>query len=334
MNKTDYLSLRKAIVREGLATPAPLYGILAICFESALFVALFFALSLIETFSALFWLIQLTIGLSMFRSFALLHECGHRAMFRSKNLNTLAGLYTSLFCLMPYTPWRDLHKLHHKWVGVIDKDPTQKDLVKLKSASLAKRNLFRFVWFLCLPVPSMQLVTSVFWLNPMQKLIEGDFKEAFKGLACLMLCLLPHILALFFLGGKTYLTYILPSVVFYFFWFEAINFTHHSGLFPYDSSSHPEPIPLNEQDAVSRTSAFSRIVSTAFSYNFNFHTEHHYFPTVPWHNLPRVYELVQKIPDNNDYKDVDFLGFAFKLRKQDPVNVYINSQLKPIEQEQ
>lgn len=132
MDKVQYISLRKKIKDLGMLKQKPWIGVSTLTVETSIFAGLIYLLCQAERFSLSFWLVQVALGISMFRFFALLHECGHKAMFSSRAMNTVAGLYTSFFCLIPYIPWRNLHLQHHRWVGVIDKDPTQAGLLKLK----------------------------------------------------------------------------------------------------------------------------------------------------------------------------------------------------------
>ncbi|WP_160153586.1 fatty acid desaturase [Microbulbifer sp. ALW1] len=322
MKINTYSKLREELHRRGLFTQNSSLSAALLVMEPAICAGSIYFLcrSEILSVSYLFWLA--VAGISMFRCFSLLHECGHRAMFRSQRSNTLAGYFLSAFCLVPFTPWRELHLQHHKWVGVIDRDPTQAGLLKLREASFLKRQAFRWVWWFCVPIPSIQLIFSVFWLHPFKK--STTRKSRNSGLLSLVVCLVPQVTLGLTMGMSNWLSYILPAIIFYFFWFEAINFTHHSGIFPFTSKTRSTPIPLHEQDSVSRTSSFSKLLSTVLAYNFNFHTEHHYFPTVPWHNLPEVYSLVQASGDLGTYEDVPMLGFSAKLRLSDPVKIYID----------
>ncbi|NQZ22069.1 MAG: fatty acid desaturase [Colwellia sp.] len=330
MDKIDFRNLRNKVKSEGLLSTSPKVSLLIITFETLMFIILFYFLINTEVFSFSYWSLIIISGIGMFRFFTLLHDCGHRTLFKTKSRNTWAGLFCSMFCFIPYFPWRDLHIQHHKWVGVIDKDPTQVGLIKLRQASIVKRNLFRLVWWLCIPIPSIQLIFTVFWAYPFKALIKHDHSEAKKGLFSILICLLPHAILLATFGGKAYFIYVLPIIICFFIWFETINFTHHSGLFPFTSKTRNKPIPLHEQDSVTRSSTFFTFGSTLLCYNFNFHTEHHYFPTVPWHNLPKVTQLMQEFPKNKDYNDVSFLAFSAYLRTKDPVDLYIKSQFKTI----
>ena len=61
--------------------------------------------------------------------FAVLHECGHRTMFRARRFNTLAGVVAGFLTMIPYRSWVRVHGRHHKWTGWQDLDPTTESLV-------------------------------------------------------------------------------------------------------------------------------------------------------------------------------------------------------------
>lgn len=177
---------------------------------------------------------------------------------------------------------------------------------------------------LCIPVPSMHLIFSVFWSYPFRQW-RNSRSNALAGFGSIAVCVLPHVAAVGVLGPKAYMIYIMPMIIFFFFWFEVINFTHHSGLFPFTSDTHPQPIPLHEQDKVSRSSTFSAWFSTMVAYNFNFHTEHHFFPMVAWYHLPKIHEMLKDLPPNPDYADVPLTRYSLQLRKRNPVEIYVDS---------
>lgn len=328
MNLVDYNILKDKIRKNRLLDQNNKFSLFIILFELAFLSLIFIYYINTEVISLNYFLSLILIGISMFRCFSLLHEAGHKALFKQGWANDFAGYVLSPVCVMPYSVWRKLHLMHHKWVGVIDKDPTQKDLLNLNKFKTSKKFLFRVVWWLCLPIPSIQLVLKVFWLAPVLSVIKKEYKDSLSGLLSISVCLIPHLIMFFLLGTESYLYYVVPAILVYFFWFECINFTHHSGIFPYTSQTKSNPIPLNEQDSVSRTSSFSKWISIPLAYNFNFHTEHHYFPRVPWHNLPKVHELVLESKSLADYTDVPFLKFSYELRTSDPVSIYINPIVK------
>ena len=82
---------------------------------------------------------QAILAAAFLQWFALLHECGHRTLFRTRRLNDVAGRIAGFFALIPFRCWKPIHALHHKWTGWQDLDPT--------TAALAPRPLGRIERF-------------------------------------------------------------------------------------------------------------------------------------------------------------------------------------------
>jgi omega-6 fatty acid desaturase (delta-12 desaturase) len=55
------------------------------------------------------------------RIFIIFHDCGHGSFFKSKELNTIVGVFTGVFTFTPYHKWHRDHKEHHSTVGNLDK---------------------------------------------------------------------------------------------------------------------------------------------------------------------------------------------------------------------
>lgn len=55
------------------------------------------------------------------RLFAIQHDCGHGAFFRSKFLNDWVGRCLGVVTLTPYDVWRQSHIIHHAGSGNLDK---------------------------------------------------------------------------------------------------------------------------------------------------------------------------------------------------------------------
>jgi acyl-lipid omega-6 desaturase (Delta-12 desaturase) len=67
-----------------------------------------------------FWLIAAAIPLlSLFilRAFTLMHECGHRSLFRSRTLNRAIGFLLGVVSGMPQFVWSQHHEYHHTHNG-------------------------------------------------------------------------------------------------------------------------------------------------------------------------------------------------------------------------
>lgn len=323
MLEENYYKLKKELATEGVFRINNLYGALTVLAELAFFGVGLSLLWQVPNFSWIYWLLQVLLGVSIFRFFVILHECGHKTLFRQKSLNTIVGYLISPFCLLPYVPWRNVHYDHHRWVGVIDKDPTQAHLLKLKQ-SRTMQNLFRILWKSWLPIGFIKFTFEVFWLYPLREFQQGKTNNGWNGLFSVAIAGSPHIMLLFLLGFVPYVIMFVPMLLVFYMWIENMNLPQHSGLFPYLSDEHPEPIPYQQQDAITRTTFLPAVLAVLFAYNFNLHIEHHLFPFAPWYRLPKIREAIQGA-GGLVYTEAEFFRFMATMRSRDPVDIYVNS---------
>ena len=327
-----YAGLRRKLQADGAFRVRDLYGGATFIAESTILAVTLASLMYAAAFSWQYWLAQGLLGLSMFRMFVIVHECGHNTLFRRRRANTIVGSIASVFCLMPFVPWRNIHFQHHTWVGVVDKDPTQAHLLDLRRMSQLETTVFRLVWKLWIPVPFMVFVVRVFWLYPYHEFRAGRWVNARDGAWSVAACVIPHVVALAVLGVGQYLVSVGPGIVLFYVMYEIVNLPQHSGLFPYTSATHPEPIPLREQDEITRTTYLPRWLAVCLTYNFNHHIEHHLFPAAPWYSLPKITPLLAETGDLC-YQRVAFLKFMVHLRRRDPIDVYVKSLPQEVERD-
>ena len=95
-----------------------------------------FSLWLSFSSSYLLWGIgQLLLAISMLQWFMLLHETGHKTLFKSGTVNRRIGHVASVFSGIPFHSWQMIHHQHHKWAGWQDIDPTTEQVVPRSSAA-------------------------------------------------------------------------------------------------------------------------------------------------------------------------------------------------------
>lgn len=327
----DTRTYREAISRlrdDGLFVVSDAKGALTVLADTVIFAAIAAGLSQVPPWSLAFFVLELLGGISLFRWFVILHECGHKTLFRSRRVNSVVGHLASVFCLIPYYPWRNIHLLHHRWVGVIDKDPTQRDLLKLREAPPAQNALFRILWKLWLPLPFIKFLFEVFWGYASNRYRAGDQEKARQGLISMLVCIGAHLAAITTLGLGPWATFFGPMLFVFYFMIENMNLPQHSGLFPFLSDAHPQPVPLAEQDAITRSTHMPDWLSVALALNFNRHVEHHLFPAAPWYSLNRIRKRLSSLEYVLPY-EVSFLGFMRRLRRQDPLTIYRDSLPQP-----
>src|SRR5262245_30380472 len=69
------------------------------------------------------------LALAFLLWFAVLHEAGHKTLFRTGWLNTVTGHVAGFFALIPFDMFRWAHARHHHWAGWQDLDLTTAPLV-------------------------------------------------------------------------------------------------------------------------------------------------------------------------------------------------------------
>jgi fatty acid desaturase len=323
MLKKTYYTIRKQLAAEGKFQINNTYGALTVLAEAACFIVGLVWLIQVPHFSWAYWLLQLFLGLSIFRCFVILHECGHNTLFQQRSLNTGIGYLLSCLCFHPYTCWQEIHQDHHRWVGVVDKDPTEIHWLKLKDSKLLQ-NLFRLLWRTWLPIGFIKYMVEVFWFYPIQKFKQRQYAKAWRGLFSIAVIVLSHLALILGLGVSEYLVLFAPMIFVFFVWIENMILPFHSGLFPYLFADHPQPIAYSEQDSITRTIEMVPILAVLFAYNFNLHTEHHLFPYAPWYQLPSIKQKIQDA-DGLQYIEAEFLYSMIGVRDRDPIDLYVSA---------
>lgn len=63
-------------------------------------------------------------ALFVFRSFILLHDCGHGSFSKNQKFNDIIGIITGVMSFTPYFAWRHSHAIHHATSGDLDRRGT------------------------------------------------------------------------------------------------------------------------------------------------------------------------------------------------------------------
>ena len=236
---------------------------------------------------------QVILAVVVFHNFSLMHECVHGSAASRRWLNTLVGHYASIFCFLPYHPWKAIHLEHHAWAGALDRDPTLQEVRKVRERNRVP-GLTRFAWATGLPLLAL-MQHLVFWFYPVKLWREGQMAwsrlwRSLVSIGCLpaayalMAMVIPHGLWFHDVGLALGLYLVLVEVV---------NLPHHSDLPGYYAGAAGTRPPVWEQSRCTRTCDYPWPVSELVMLNFNFHVEHHLFPTLPWYRLRRARDLVR-----------------------------------------
>jgi acyl-lipid omega-6 desaturase (Delta-12 desaturase) len=309
MQKTDYFDIKRQISFE-----KPLWITLAVMAADLVLAWFCFHLLSLNTLPA-YLLSQVLLTIFYFHNFAILHEAGHGNVHKSRPVNTIIGHYASIFCFMPYFPWKLIHQEHHVWAGNIDKDPTMANLRKMREKGDVSP-LVRFAWKSWVPLAAL-LQHFVFWFYPLtmwktrrmtrQSFLQCAFSVGFlAAMYTVLFQLLPEQVNI----GNLWLSFILYLVM-----TELVNLPHHVMMPTFRTTSQRNKLRPWEQHVTTRT-CYYPYGFALLTLNFNLHIEHHFFPNLPWYRLPRLRQMIKPLLGDN-YGELVGINWNLQNRSRD-----------------
>ncbi len=225
------------------------------------------------------WLVfpaMLLHGIVLVHHFSLQHECCHYTAFKTRWLNDWVGNYCGLVIMLPNRFFRYEHCDHHTYTQVVGKDTEMIELPK---------SLFGYFGYIS-SYPYWKAKFSELWRHCLGRITADDKRfvprEEYKTVIWEA-----RLMAAF------YAIVILFSVAFQFwgtlwFWFlpvvlgepvmRAIRMTEHVG--------RPTVADMKTNTRSNRVALPWRFLC----WNMNYHAEHHYASSVPFHALPALSE--------------------------------------------
>lgn len=238
------------------------------------------------------WIAALPFAVLMFRNFAFMHEAVHGVAAPHHKVNYALGLFAGAVCFLPFSLWKAIHIEHHYWTGNFDKDPALAVVKKYPGSSRFMKGVFTVMWRTRFPLMAF-FQYIVFWAHSVIKL-SNDRRD---------LVLWVSLVSPLLLWGSMVYALTLPQlavvglgIFLYSLLFDFINLPHHVGVYSYDSE---ERKGIWDQHSVVRSCRYPSLVEHLVL-NFNFHTEHHMMPDLPWHELPKAHEVLKAEKSSQD----------------------------------
>jgi fatty acid desaturase len=209
------------------------------------------------------------------------HECGHGTAFKTSWMNEVIYQIASFMVLRSATPWRWSHARHHTDTIIVGRDPE----IITERPPIWKILIMQIVHLYGGPVEIKRFFLHVFGLlDPQEKeyIPESEESKTFWEARVYLLIILSVAATCVYTGSILPAMFIfLPSfygntLVFLF------GITQHLGLYE-DVLDHR----LN-----TRTIYMNPILRFLY-WNMNYHTEHHMFPMVPYHALPKLHDEIK-----------------------------------------
>ena len=209
------------------------------------------------------------------------HEAGHGTAFRTDWMNTLLYEIASFMIMRESTVWRWSHTRHHSDTIIVGRDPE----IAVPRPPDVKRTVLGFFGIPVYPKYFGRiLMHSAGRMAADEKTFipESEFPKIYAKARVYVLIYASVI------GLALYTRSVLPLLYvgltnLYGSWLAAVyGLTQHAGL-----AENVLDHRLN-----CRT-VYMNPVNRFLYWNMNYHTEHHMFPLVPYHALPRLHEIVR-----------------------------------------
>ena len=221
--------------------------------------------------------------------FVMIHECGHRLLFKNTKANRLAGILANIPQVVPNSvSFERYHSKHHSGQGVYELDG---DLPSKWEAKLIDNYFIgKVIWLLFYPF---------FQLFRLPRLKEV---KVFDGWIILNWGVqIVFVISVLVLIGPKALGFLLMS-----FFFSV-------GLHPLGARWIQEHYLTHGKQ---ETYSYYGVLNTV-AFNVGYHNEHHDFPSVPWNRLPKIKEAAPLFYNTLFYhKSLIKLFFRFLFDKE------------------
>jgi acyl-lipid omega-6 desaturase (Delta-12 desaturase) len=234
------------------------------------------------------WLIgQVILGLSLVQWFAILHECGHETLFRTKRVHAWVGQLAGFFSIIPFYNWKRVHGRHHKWTGWQDVDPTTATLVP-RELSRAERILVNVCWRYWIPLFSVMYRVNNFWNWPRLRLLFEKSEDRRRLAVSSIGLVATYVLVAVLVGPLALIRLIGLGVLLSLIAEDLLLLSQHTHIPQQLSHGEPvRPFPTMEQEVFTRSLVFPRWLS-AMLLHIDAHELHHMYPFVPGYRLGSI----------------------------------------------
>jgi acyl-lipid omega-6 desaturase (Delta-12 desaturase) len=229
---------------------------------------------------------QTLLAIAFIQWFGILHECGHRTLFRRRWLSNGVGQLAGFCALIPFASWQRVHALHHRWTGWQDLDPTTEGLSKPHGR--LERLVANLCWRAWIPIFSVIYRLANYWHVPrLRRFLPRSSILPMALNAALLLVLYTGIAMA--LGPLRLVRLVGLALLLGLIFQDAFLLGQHTHV-PQNlaAGQKVEPIPFDQQAAYTRSVLFPRFFSRYVLFGADEHELHHVFPRIPGCYLRRL----------------------------------------------
>ena len=229
--------------------------------------------------SWLIWPAMFLHGIVLVHHFSLQHECVHYTVFRTRRLNDIVGHICGLIIILPHRFFRYEHCDHHTYTQINGDDPEMVPMPK---------SLGEYLWYLsALPYWRTKLTELV--RHASRRLSDAELRfipkvehaAVYRDARVMLAIYAGLFLGMAVTGWWGLIWYWIIPLILGEPVMRFIRMTEHVG--------RPTVPQMSENTRTSLVSAPWRFLC----WNMNYHAEHHYVASVPFHALPRLHEKLK-----------------------------------------
>ena len=275
MDHRNFLSSLSKETRDSLTQRLDRPGLVHLAFHWGLIVS--FGLAIYLGFPG--WqLLLIPQGILTVFLFTLLHESVHQTPFRTGWLNDLTARVSGFLIFLPSTWFKYYHFAHHRFTQIPGKDP--------ELATEKPKTMLSYV---------SHISGFPTWIGHFKTLLQnamGDCSEDFLPKKAQPRIIKEARLLLLAYALILYCSIFLGSAALFWIWIVPLLLGQPFLRF-YLLAEHglcPTVVNMFENTRTTFTNRVVRFVA----WNMPYHTEHHTYPTVPFHKLPDLHEIIQR----------------------------------------
>ena len=235
------------------------------------------------------WLLgQLLLSITFIQWFAILHEAGHKTMFRTRWLNQWICYIAGFFALIPGDCWRLVHAKHHYWTGWQDLDVTTETLVPRQLRGF-ERLVINVCWRLWIPLFASLYRWNNYWNLPRLRKILQRPRQKRVVTTNILAYLLVYAAITIALGASTMITTIGLGLLISFALQDLLILSQHTHIpMKLSEGESVRPFPPQQQEVFTRSLIFPTWFARIILLNFDAHGLHHILPRIPGYHLHQL----------------------------------------------
>ncbi|HET7216540.1 MAG TPA: fatty acid desaturase [Vicinamibacterales bacterium] len=230
---------------------------------------------------------QTMLAIVLVHWFTVLHECGHRTLFRSRRANTIVGVVAGFLAMIPYRVWVRVHGRHHKWTGWQDLDPTAESLVP-RELSRIERIVLNVCWRFWIPLFATMYRSENYWRPDRLARMFPRREDKAAMLRNGVLQLLGYAAIVLLVDPFTLARAVAAGIVLSFIIEDILLLSQHAHVpMNHSDGERVPPVPAVAQEVFTRSLRLPAWASNVLLH-FDAHELHHMYPFVPGHHLRKI----------------------------------------------